>query len=143
MPALRVAAAVMTDIHRSRSGQSVGLATTSVVLMGSAAAVGWAATVPSSASQPRPAHRSDNEASLRAATQLDMARGRLAQVRRDIAQLLSAEDKLPRATSVDLARVTPQLPMVQVPQASVQQPVAPAPPPATHTTTGASGAPPP
>jgi hypothetical protein len=132
----------MTDYRRSSTGRSIGLATTAIVTLGAAAAVGWAAAVPvrnSGAVAPitPPTH------AARTAQQIDAARSNLQQVRRDLARLLSQEDDLPRAQLANLPALVAQLPTVQVPpSSSSSQPVVSqaAPPPPTQTTTGASGA---
>ena len=134
----------MTEYRRGSAWRYVGLVTTAVVSLGAAAAVGWAAAVPvrstgATVSSPPPTN------ATRTSQQIAAARGNLAQVRRDLARLLSEEDDMPRAKLANLPALVAQLPTVQVPQSSYSQPgvtqVVPAPaPPVTQTTTGASGA---
>jgi hypothetical protein len=125
----------MTEARLTARSQ-LALTTTALVSVAAAAAVGWAAATPvgstrSSSSGPGQSRVGEREVAD--------ARSSLEQARAELAQLLASEDVLPRAALPDLATnaLTVRLPAVQVPSAPaavVQQP------PATHTTTGASGA---
>lgn len=130
----------MTDRRFGRGRRSVAMATTALVSLGTAAAVGWAAAVPvggTPSTVPAPAN---NAAATQTAQQIDAARANLQQVRRDLARMLNREDDLPRAKLASLSALVAQLPSVQVPQASSPPTVTHATAPVTHTTSGASGA---
>ena len=131
----------MTEQRRAPTGRRVGLVTTGVVSLAAAAAVGWAAAVPVGGTSPTTApDPSASAATVRTAQQIDLARANLRQVRHDLARLLAKTDDLPRARVARLPALVAQLPSVQVPQPLSQPTVTHAAPPATHTTTGASGA---
>lgn len=137
----------MTDSRPGAARRYVGLATTAVVSLGAAAAVGWAAAVPVHDNGKAPAL--PQQSTARTSQQIDAARSQLQQVRRHLVRMLAQEDDLPRAKIPNLPTLVTQLPSVQVPQSSGTQPTAtqptvsqpaPAAPPQTQTTTGASGA---
>lgn len=126
------------------STRYVGMATTAIAASAAAAAVGWAAAVPvlkpAPAAAPAPAPA--NSTSVRTSRLIEAATANLRQVRRDLALLLSSEDKLPRAKLANLPAAITRLPTVSAPPTLRYQPppaAVPAAPPATHTTTGASG----
>jgi len=136
-------AAMTEQVHGSALAGG-GPATTIVVAVGTAAAVGWAAAVPVRSNvQTLPAAPITDTRGT--SQQIDAARADLQQVRRDLARLLSEEDDMPRAKLAKLPAVVTQLPSVQLPSPASAPPVvtqvAPAPkPPVTQTTSGASGA---
>lgn len=131
-----------TDLRRRSVASHAGLVTTAVVSLAAAATIGWAAATPIG-TQPAaaPADPSNGTAAIRTARDVQGAQQNLQQVRRDLARLLAKEDDLPRARLANLRALTAQVPSVQVPQAAAPAPVTQvAPAPATHTTSGASGA---
>jgi len=134
----------MTERKHGPGRRYVAMVTTAIVSVGTAAAVGWAAAVAVGGSASSGVQPARPATSLQAAQQIDAARTSLQQVRRDLTQLLSSEDDLPRAAIAKLSASLAQLPSVQVPQPSTQSPTQPTvtqvPAPPIHTTTGASGA---
>lgn len=130
----------MIERRYGRAHRYVGLVTTAVVSLGTAAAVGWAAAVPVGGSASTSTPSAGSPSALRTAQQINSARSNLQQVRQDLARVLSREDDLPRAKLANLSALVAQLPSVQVPQSSSQPIVTHVAAPVTHTTTGASGA---
>ena len=130
----------MTDRRHGPARRSVAMVTTAIVSLGTAAAVGWAAAVPVGGAAPTANAPGTSPAAVQTGQQIDAARANLQQVRRDLARMLTREDDLPRAKLANLSALVAQLPSVQVPQSSTQPTVTHATAPATHTTTGASGA---
>ena len=122
----------MIDPRRSARWR-LGFVTTGIVSLAAAAAVGWAAATPTgTAATSAPSSAGGN---TQAVQQVAAAQANLQQVRRDLARILAGEDGLPRAAIANLSSL--QLPTVQVPTASA--PTVQTAPPATQTTTGASG----
>jgi hypothetical protein len=130
----------MTDNRFGSGRHSIALVTTAIVSLGTAAAVGWAAAVPAGGSVATASSPAPGGGTTRTVLQINTAQKNLQQVRRDLARLLSREDDLPRAKLENLSALVAQLPSVQVPQSTTQPTVTHVTPPATHTTTGASGA---
>lgn len=130
----------MTDRRYGPGRRTVAMVTTALVSLGTAAAVGWAAAVPVGGVASPSTEPGTSATAVRTAQQVEGARVSLQQVRRDLARLLSREDDLPRARLAHLATLVGQLPSVHVPQSSTPPVVTHATAPATHTTTGASGA---
>ena len=132
----------MTEAEAARPQRSthrrIGLLTTTIVVLGTAAAVGWAAAVPigGGVSGGQPAA---NSAHVRTARQLHLVRANLQQVRRDLSQLLATENDLLKGQLANLSMQSTQLPSIQIPQSSTAPAVSIAGAPPTHTTTGASG----
>jgi hypothetical protein len=133
--------AAMIDPRRGSARRYVGAVTTAIVSIGTAAAIGWTAAVPVGGSASTTATTvASGAGATRTSQQIDAARANLQQVRADLARLLSREDDIPRAKLATLSALVAQLPTVQVPQSSAQPTVTHVTAPATHTTTGASGA---
>ena len=129
----------MTERQSRTTRRRVALRTTGVVSLGAAAVVGWAAAVPIGGAAST-AGASNGAATTQTSQQIDAARANLQLVRQDLARLTAREDDMPRAKLANLSNLIAQLPSVQVPQAASQPTVIHVTAPATHSTTGASGA---
>jgi len=130
----------MTDRRIGAARRRVALVTTGIVSLGAAAAVGWAAAVPIGGAATPTSGSNNTAATTQTSQQIDGARANLQLVRRDLARLTAREDDMPRAKLANLSNLIAQLPSVQVPQSTSQPTVIHVTAPATHTTTGASGA---
>lgn len=117
--------------------RKIGLVTTGLVSLASAAAIGWTAATPvGRTAASGSTDLTNGRGSVRTAQQISAARGTLQLARENLARLLASEDDLPQAALANLPAVP--LPTVQVPAAGAA-PAAAQPAPPVQTTTGASG----
>lgn len=135
----------------SASRRHAAAVTTGAAAVATGVAVAWAAAHPvhvTTASTPPANPTVDPQALQRTTEQLAAARADLAQVRHDLAAVITAEDRLPRATDTSVpTTMVPTTTSVRLPAAPAAPAAAPAAapvqqpaPPPVQANTGASGA---